>query len=606
MNHLKRNNPRFSGVLVAVLSWVLLSSGNAVFAADQCAPVSTTIAQVQGATAESPLLGQPVRIGGVVTASWQQAGELGGFFLQSEQPDDNPLTSEAIFVQSNAQPFVRVGQRLVVSGTVSEVHQLTQLQDVSQIQSCGTASIPQAMALHLPLTQAQQLETLEGMQIQLQQTMVVNGTYQLGRHGQFDIAPSRIFTPTQVVAAGAEAQALAQQNRLSLLTVDDNQAPNPARIPYPTAGLSAEHTLRSGDEVAPFTAIVSEYRGNYRLQPTTPLQFTARNLRPKAPAPAAADELRIAAFNVLNYFNGEGSEQSFPTTRGAKTTAQFAVQHEKIVNALLGLKADIIGLMEIENDGYRDDSAIFQLTESLRQRTGQKWDFITPSRSLFGDDAITNGLIYRSDKVYAYGAAVTSYRYPFNQRSRLPLIQVFNVRDSDMSLAVAVNHFKSKGSCPDKQNANANNGDGQGCWNEVRVRSAQELVRVMHEHRQLEKVTARILLGDFNAYAQEEPLRVFQQHGYVNLIDDFEPSGYSYVYASQAGSLDHIFVSKNLVSQVSQLRHWSINADEPIALQYQNIDNYPERVDTSPYRASDHDPLYLDIKIPPTDVTQSN
>jgi predicted extracellular nuclease len=43
-------------------------------------------------------------------------------------------------------------------------------------------------------------------------------------------------------------------------------------------------------------------------------------------------------------------------------------------------------------------------------------------------------------------------------------------------------------------------------------------------------------------------------------------------------------------------RHWAINADEPTALQYGMHQINPQWVDDSPFRASDHDPVYVDIQ----------
>ena len=553
-----------------------------------CDTVPYSIAAVQGNAMQSPLLGEKVSVSGVVTASWQENNQLGGFFLQDNEA--------GIFV--NYAPKLEVGARVAVDGMVSEAQQLTQLDNVMKVTVCGTGDIPAAKTLTLPVADVAAFEALEGQRVHIPQELVVNGTYLLGRHGSFDVAAERLFTPTQVAAPGAPAQALAASYPLQRLVVDDNQAAQPQQVPYPQPQLSADNTLRSGDKVKAMTGILSEYNGRYRLQPTAAVDFIHSNPRPAAPAPMADERvLRIATFNVLNYFNGEGPSQQFPTDRGAQTRADFLRQEAKIIAALTALDADIVGLMELENDGYASDSAIVRLVNRLRTTTQQDWRYVAAAEGPFGGASITNGLIYRGERVTPMGGALTVTKGPFSNRSRYPLIQRFQTAQSAENFVVAVNHFKSKGSCPrDANNPNANQGDGQACWNAARTESARLLVEFMRTEPSLAQTPAQILLGDFNAYAQEDPLQVFAQAGYHNRIEHFEPQGYSYVYDAQAGSLDHIFVSDALHGRVLQQQHWLINADEPTALGYDNYAQQPDWYAPSAYRSSDHDPVIIDLQ----------
>ena len=67
--------------------------------------------------------------------------------------------------------------------------------------------------------------------------------------------------------------------------------------------------------------------------------------------------------------------------RGVKTYAEFEIQQAKIVNAILRLDADIIGLMEIENNGLGENGAIGQLVEQLNLHIDNKKDrykFVAP------------------------------------------------------------------------------------------------------------------------------------------------------------------------------------------------------------------------------------
>ena len=88
------------------------------------------------------------------------------------------------------------------------------------------------------------------------------------------------------------------------------------------------------------------------MQPTAPVNFTHTNPRPAAPD-AVGGNLKVASFNVLNFFNGDGAGGGFPTARGANTPFEFQRQRAKEISALTAMNADIVGLMEMENDARR-------------------------------------------------------------------------------------------------------------------------------------------------------------------------------------------------------------------------------------------------------------
>lgn len=586
--------------LISVSALVLFGCAQRTLQPQLCDADSIPISSIQGAGQQSPYAQQQITTRGIVTANWQDEDALGGFFIQSltEDEDNNAATSEGLLIHTGQAPqAVQIDDIVYLTGLVSEQNQVTQLHQIQELAVCGTSQQPEAQALQLPVAATADIEALEGMLVSLTQPLVVNGHYQLARHGQFDVAPKRLYTPTQHSSPGIEARQRAAENQLSRLIIDDNRAPDAVRLDHITPSLNADMPLRSGDIIGPVQGIINEYRGSYRLQPLSGVQIIKHNERPAAPSAPATNTLRVAAFNVLNYFNGEGPEKVFPTERGAKTAQQFERQHNKIISAMELLNADIIGLMEIENDGYTEHSAIAELTADLAAKTGHPWRFVQAGQERFGSDAITNGLIYRSDKVTPAGQPLTITKAPFGEKSRLPLIQRFVPQNTVESLVVAVNHFKSKGSCPRSENdPNANQNDGQACWNLARTQSAQLLADFLAEHNELKRSDLRVLIGDFNAYAQEDPIQHLLEQGYYNRIDSFNPNAYSYVYDAQAGSLDHILVSANLAARVVKQDIWSINADEPLLLQYNQADTYPDWYKPTPYRASDHDPIYADLQ----------
>lgn len=81
---------------------------------------SVRIHDIQGTTRLSPLAGQKVTdVAGIVTGA-RTYGSSKGFWIQDTTPDDNPATSEGIFVFTSSTPKVAVGDSVTVTGTVSE------------------------------------------------------------------------------------------------------------------------------------------------------------------------------------------------------------------------------------------------------------------------------------------------------------------------------------------------------------------------------------------------------------------------------------------------------------------------------------------------------
>ncbi|MEU1073910.1 MULTISPECIES: endonuclease/exonuclease/phosphatase family protein [unclassified Streptomyces] len=108
-----------SAVVAAALGAGLLAAGSSA-AADPAAPTAARIHDIQGTTRTSPLAGAQVAdVPGVVTGV-RTYGSSKGFWFQDSAPDDNPATSEGVFVFTSSAPKVAVGDAVTVSGTVTE------------------------------------------------------------------------------------------------------------------------------------------------------------------------------------------------------------------------------------------------------------------------------------------------------------------------------------------------------------------------------------------------------------------------------------------------------------------------------------------------------
>ena len=109
-----------------------------------------------------------------------------------------------------------------------------------------------------------------------------------------------------------------------------------------------------------------------------------------------------------------------------------------------------------------------------------------------------------------------------------------------------------------------------------------------------------LIVGDLNAYAQEDPITAIEAAGYTNLATQFiGPDAYSYVFDGQAGTLDYAMANASLTSQVTGVTEWHVNADEPDALDY-NLDfgRNPDIFNgQDPFRNSDHDPIIVGLNL---------
>ncbi|RUO77810.1 ExeM/NucH family extracellular endonuclease [Idiomarina seosinensis] len=573
--------------LTLIASAILFSAGVTAQSCENNAQL-VAIHDVQGAAESSPMEGKQATVSGIVTANWSNKNQLSGFFIQSptDHVDDDPLTSQGLFVATqNISHKAEVGTQVRVTGTVSEINGLTQLTNPSAIYDCGPAEQqPSTITVSLPFDSRAQAEALEGMQVIVEgdEPLTISGHYQFPRHGYFDVSAGRLWTPTQVAKPGSAANARRASNRLNRLQVDDNSNQQPDVLPHQSLFHGPQNSLRSGARLKPISGILSQYNDIYRLQPTVDLQLAERS-KITPIYPKRTEHLRVASFNVLNYFNGDGKGGGFPTERGAHSPEQLKRQQQKIIAALVALDADVLGLMEVENDGFSQYSAITQLTKALNQAQSKTYAIAQPRSERVGSDQISVAIIYNSERLTPGSHAKTLVQGPFTWGSRVPLAQVFVDKNNDKTFTAVVNHFKSKGSCPDS-GSNANQHDGQACWNSLRLESAESLLSWVAN----EQFPAPVLLGDFNAYYHEDPIQYMTSNGYKNVSSEHD---YSYVYDSQAGALDHILVADELVPSIDLVQHINFNADEPGFYDYRDKTYYQP----GPYRSSDHDPLVVDF-----------
>ena len=486
----------------------------------------------------------------------------------------------------------------------------------------------------MPFASATFAERYEGMLVTFpdDHDMVVTETFNFGRFGELLLTTDeRQWTPTHLVDPGPAATALQTSVLLDRIVLDDGRNDqNTDPTVFPDGGLSASNTIRVGDTVVGGSFVLEQRFGAYRLQPTSDRpEFLPTNPRP-VESPDVGGSLRVAAMNVLNYFttfdtirgSGNGPDICGPLAnlecRGANTDFEFQRQRTKIVEAILGLDASVVGLMEIENN---DHASSEDLVNGLNAETAPgTWAYV--DTGTIGTDAIKVALIYRPADVTPVGPhaildSTVDVRFD-DTRNRPALAQTFDADGGRFT--VVVNHLKSKGSaCGGAPDDDLSLG-GAGNCNLTRTRAAEAMVDWLAGDPTQSGDRDVLVIGDLNSYAKEDPIDVFVEAGYTDtLAASLGSEAYSFVFQGQSGYLDHGLASPTLAGQVTGAAEWHINADEPPVLDYNDDFKTANHVDTlyapTAYRSSDHDPLVVGLDLldydfdgflPPVDVSELN
>ena len=582
-----------------------------------CSTADTAIADLQSAAQN-----QQYVVRGVITADYRYQNGFSGFYIQTPDSKAKANLSNAIFVYLPAASTItggKVGEEVILKGRLTNYENQLQIDQLSSnIQTCNNqaASLVSSTPIQLPFSSLTDAtgnapKRYQGMLVKIPQTLTVSENYDYGRYGQLSLSLGRLYIPTNLYPAKSnEAVALAKQNLLSKIILDDGYN-NQNRTPWLPQTFNAANTLRTGYQLKNVEGIL-EYRFNaWRIQPiqnkALPEVVKDSNLRNSTVLAKESKQVRVAAFNVLNYDNSPLI--GVKPDRGANTETEFNRQHAKIVSAIKTIDADVYGLMEIANNGYGEKSAVNYLTKAL----GADWKYvIPPNMDKLGTDVIAVAIIYNSKRVKPVGNPVVYD--DLTQKNRVTMAQSFQAVTGGKTFTVVPNHLKSKGSCPDdKTSPEANQGDGQGCWNPTRVTAVQKLIQWIATNPTKAEKPNYLLVGDMNSYAKEDPILAFEKANYKILLNDEKvgqgKSAYSYVFGvasdatgnGGAGNLDHAIADANLYPMVKRTFAWHINADEPTALDYNEEYKTEEQIASfyapDAFRSSDHDPVIVDLDL---------
>ena len=612
-------------------------------------PIEATIAEIQGTGDTSPLAGKDVVTEGVVTAAYPTGG-FNGFYLQTggsggDGADATPGASDAVYVfGSSSAAQVSVGDSVQVEGTVTEFNGLTEIGSptVTDLATPLPAVLPHTGSVPA----AADREEHEGELWTPTGDFTVTDTYSTNQYAEIGLAAGDhpLVQPTDVADAQDHAAiaAIEADNADRGVVLDDGASINflpfggGANQDIPLPWLSKANPIRVG-AAATFTGpVVLDWRNStWKFQPTHQVTgsgadvATFENTRTENAAPGdVGGDIRLATFNVLNYFNTTGvaydaahpgactyyddrdgdhvTDRDCGATgpRGAAEDEDLQRQQDKIVAAINKLGASIVSLEEIENSvalGESDrDDALASLVDALNAAAGAgTWAFV-PSPApedlppVAEQDVIRTAFIYRPAAVTPVGESEVLTDAPAFSNAREPLAQAFKAAgapDGD-AFAVVVNHFKSKGSgTPDP--------DGQGNANADRVAQAEALWPFAEQFAADRGTDKVFLTGDFNSYTQEDPLQVLYAHGYTNLASTTSPGEATYSFDGLSGSLDHVLANDAAAAMVTGVDVWQINAEESVAFEYSRYNyNATDFYEPNQFRASDHDPEVVGLDLP--------
>lgn len=473
-----------------------------------------------------------------------------------------------------------------------------------------------------------------------------NGTNSSSNFGELGVAAGSekpLVAPTEIINA-QDTTAIAARtayNNAHRIILDDGSSTNYSSVTgtaFPW--MTATSAPRVGAAITFPAPVVLGYGFDaWRIQPTSQVVGAPTQTQPQiadtrtaqAQPAGVGGDLQLATFNVLNFFPTTGEEfvssglgtctyftdrQSNRITvnscnpngpRGAANAANLERQRAKIVAAINTADADIVSLEELENSvqfGKDRDFAINELVTALNADAGPgTWAYVpSPAASelppLAQQDVIRTGFIYQPAAVAPVGTSVVlkdqSAAGGDFEDAREPLAQAFKLvgTPDSKAFAVIVNHFKSKGSgTPDP--------NGQGNANDRRVLQAQRLATFADSFKAARGVSKVFLVGDFNAYSEEDPIQVLRAAGYTNLeptaggLDDR-----SYNFDGLVGSLDHVLANGPAAASVTGVDVWTINSYEPVYYEYSRYNyNVTNLYAADPFRSSDHNPEIVGIAV---------
>ncbi|MDI2126842.1 endonuclease/exonuclease/phosphatase family protein [Yinghuangia seranimata] len=571
---------------------------------------SARIHDIQGPGRLSPLKGTQVSaVPGVVTAV-RDFGSARGFWIQDPTPDNDPRTSEGVFVfTGSASPKAAVGDAVAVTGKVEEYYpgaadsngqSLTEVTGATwTVKSSGNAlpapvvldaaTVPDAYTADGDL-EARPLqpdayaldlyEALEGERVQVADTRVVGAT---NTHNELWVT----VEPTQnATAAGGtlygsyDAQNGGRLKVTSLIPF--------AERPFPAANV--------GDTLSGVTAgpLTYDQFGGYTVAATTLGTLTSGGRAAEVTRGQKTTELAIATYNVENLSPKDPQ-------------AKFDRLAHGVVDNLA--RPDIVALEEIQdnsgptNDGTTAaDQTLQQLVDAIVAAGGPRyeWRSIDPQDGKDGGQPggnIRTAFLFDPARVQFVDRAGGDATTPVGVRkswlgqtqltlspgriapadeawtsSRKPLAAEFRFRGR--TVFVVANHFNSKGG---DQGLDARVQPPQRSSEVQRLKQAALVHQFVGDVLKSDPRANVVVLGDLNDFGFSPALKTLTDDGSLRDLVTTLPANeqYGYVYNGNSQVLDHILTSP----RVTRFEYDIVHVNAEFADQ-----------------ASDHDPQVLRVR----------
>jgi hypothetical protein len=527
---------------------------------------STTIPEVQGEGMVSPMVGQLVKVIGVVIGDLQETQNRKGFFIQDVIGDGNPATSDGIWVYQNDNPqipdTIQIGDEVTVTGYVNEYYELTEI-DVSGnegeviINSSGH-ELPVPVELNPPEILADALmyfETLEGMYVAVPDGVVVGPTDDTGI---FIIVRQSVFTGRYFFNPATE-------NGERIMIDDDSGFPADVKL---------------DDHVFNVLGALDYTYENYKVQPT--YTFDIESSPGPEPIPPANREIEfsVATFNLEFLFDTVDNPYIDDIVLSPE---EYECKLDKLALAIRnGIFApDVIVVQEAENINVLNDLASHpKLSE-----------FSYTAELIEGPDSpgLNIGVLVRSDRVKIIDAHQPE-TLPHDPGgcgadgllfSRPPLIVTLDIYPVQVNVGIPrrvtmiINHFKSMF-------------DGTEETEPCRIEQARFVVKLVDEILADDPDADVLVIGDINSTQDRPPVTIFtngttpgSQLKILNLYPSLSDQ-YTYIYEGNAQYLDYVFATPHFMRTFRSTQVAHINAGYPHA--------FSEDCEIM-HQSSDHDPL---------------
>ncbi|NUR65991.1 MAG: endonuclease/exonuclease/phosphatase [Streptomyces sp.] len=571
-----------SARLAALTVAAVCSAASTVVLTSPAHADSVRVHDIQGTTRISPYAGQKVAdVSGIVTGI-RTYGSSKGFWIQDPNADDNPATSEGVFVFTSSTPKgVAVGDLVTVSGTVSEYvpggatsgnQSITEItKPTTTVVSSGNA-VPAAVvvdARSVPAAYAPAGDTAAGNSINgltLEPSKYALDYYESLEGENVQVADTRVvgasdpYTELWVTVKPRE-----NANRRGGTVYGAYDAQNTGRLQIQSLGATSAFPVANvGDVLEGATEGPLDYNqfGGYTLVANTIGTLKSGGTERETTQKQKRGELAVATYNVENLDPSDGT---------------FAAHAAAIVNNLQS--PDIVSLEEIQdnngatNDGtVAADQTVQKLIDAIAAAGGPTYDWrsIDPTNGTDGGEPggnIRQVFLFNPERVSftdrAGGDATTAVGVtkehgkaaltvspgridPTNAAwtsSRKPLVGEFVFRGR--TVFVIANHFNSKGGDYGLTSAT------QPVPRSSEVQRHQQATLVnafVKDVLDTQKNADVIALGDINDFEFSDTAKILETDGALwSAIKSLPKSErYSYVYQGNAQVLDQILVSPSI------------------------------------------------------------